>query len=232
MYPELDAIPVNKLARILMMLTNISSGMAETQSLNFVDDCTTFNSGLWKTANWRMGLGSVLAANVSPSGGGVLNFEIPMGTHDGGEIVSKAQYPFGQVAAQFKVPNLPGVISSIFMYQGTSTSDEIDIEVYLNRGRWEVAFTVYRLGVKSWSKGYFPPWNPSSEYFDYVIDYQEDAISFYANNEMVAQYASPSKQPVHPMNIQLNAWFPEWLEGKSASATRYLQVNQISFTQP
>ncbi|PTB61882.1 glycoside hydrolase family 16 protein [Trichoderma citrinoviride] len=207
------------------------STVMEAQSLNFVDDCTTFNSDLWKKANWRMGLGSVLAANVNPSGGGVLNFEIPVGTHDGGEIVSKAQYPFGQVAAQFKVPDLPGIISSIFMYQGTSTSDEIDIEVYLNKGRWEVAFTVYRLGVKSWSKGYFPTWDPSSGYFDYMIDYQEDAISFYANGEMVAKYATPEKQPIHPMNIQLNAWFPAWLQGKPASATRYLQVNQISYTQ-
>ncbi|KAL7941935.1 glycoside hydrolase family 16 protein [Trichoderma barbatum] len=198
---------------------------------SFVDNCTTFNTALWTKANWPLGLGSVLPDNVNPSGGGVLNFEIPAGTRNGGEIVSKAKYSYGQISAQFKVPNLPGIISSIFLYQGTSTSDEIDIEVYLNKGKWEVAFTIYRLGVKEWSHGYFPTWDPSAGYHDYMIDYQEAAISFYVNGVLESQFHTPSQQPIHPMNIQLNAWFPAWLNGPPASSTQFLQVNQISYTQ-
>ncbi|KAL7896141.1 glycoside hydrolase family 16 protein [Trichoderma sp. SZMC 28014] len=198
---------------------------------SFVDDCTTFNSNLYTKANWAAGLGSVLSSNVNPSGGGVLNFEIPAGTQNGGEIVSKAKYSYGQAEAQFKVPNLPGVISSIFMYQGTSTSDEIDIEVYLNQGQWEIAFTIYRQGVKEWSHGYFPTWDPSAGYNDYMIDYQEAAISFYVNGALEAQFHTPSQQPTNAMNIQLNTWFPAWLNGPTASSTQFMQVNQISYTQ-
>ncbi|KAL7905831.1 glycoside hydrolase family 16 protein [Trichoderma velutinum] len=199
---------------------------------SFVDNCTTFDLNLWKKADWDLGQGHMQSSNVNPSGGGVLNFEIPAGTWNGGEILSKAQYSFGQVAAQFKVPNLPGIISSIFMYQGTSTSDEIDIEVYINtKGKWEIAFTVYRLGVKEWSSPYFPNWDPSAGYNDYMIDYQESAISFYVNGGLEAQFHTPSKQPIHPMNIQLNAWYPQWLNGPAAASTQFFQVNQISYTQ-
>lgn len=220
------------MAKLLKALTIIAAVILPAQAQSsFVDNCTTFNSGLWTKANWAAGLGSVSSGNVNPSGGGVLNFEIPAGTRDGGEVVSKAQYSYGQAAAQFKVPNLPGVISSIFMYQGTSTSDEIDIEVYLNQGKWEIAFTIYRLGVKEWSHGYFPTWDPSTGYNDYMIDYQEAAISFYVNGALEAQFHTPSQQPIHPMNIQLNAWFPAWLNGNPAPSTQLLQVNEISYTQ-
>ncbi|RFU77409.1 glycoside hydrolase family 16 [Trichoderma arundinaceum] len=220
------------MTRVLNLFALIAAAVLPVQAQSsFIDSCTTFNSNLWNKANWALGLGSVSSGNVNPSGGGVLNFEIPAGTRNGGEIVSKAKYSYGQVEAQFKVPNLPGVISSIFMYQGTSTSDEIDVEVYLNQGKWEIAFTVYRLGVKEWSKGYFPTWDPSAGYNDYMIDYQEAAISFYVNGALEAQFHTPSQQPVHPMNIQVNAWFPEWLNGKAASSTQYMQVNQISYTQ-
>ncbi|KAL7928926.1 glycoside hydrolase family 16 protein [Trichoderma chlorosporum] len=220
------------MAKFLKALTLAAAVMLPAQAgADFVDNCTTFNSGLWNKANWPAGLGSMSSGNVNPSGGGVLNFEIPAGTHDGGEIVSTAQYSFGQAAAQFKVPNLPGVISSIFMYQGTSTSDEIDIEVYQNQGSWEIAFTVYRLGVKEWSHGYFPTWDPSAGYNDYMIDYQEDAISFYINGVLESQFHTPSEQPTHPMNIQLNTWYPAWLAGPPAASTEFFQVNQISYTQ-
>ncbi|PNP49996.1 hypothetical protein THARTR1_09327 [Trichoderma harzianum] len=220
------------MAKLLKTLTLVAAVMLPAQTgASFVDNCTTFDSNLWTKANWAAGQGFVQSANVNPSGGGVLNFEIPVGTHNGGEIVSKAPYSFGQVAAQFKVPNLPGIISSIFMYQGTSTSDEIDIEVYLNKGKWEIAFTVYRLGVNEWSHGYIPTWDPSAGYNDCMIDYQESAISFYVNGALEAQFHTPSKQPVNPMKIQLNAWFPEWLEGPVAASTQFFQVNQISYTQ-
>lgn len=220
------------MAKFLKALTLVAAVMLPAQTgASFVDNCTTFNSNLWSKADWAQGLGSVQSANVNPSGGGVLNFEIPAGTHNGGEIRSKAQYSFGQVAANFKVPNLPGIISSIFMYQGTSTSDEIDIEVYLNNGKWEIAFTIYRLGVKEWVHSYFPTWDPSIGYNDYMIDYQESAISFYINGALEAQFHTPSQQPIHPMNIQLNAWYPEWLNGPLAASTEFFQVNQISYTQ-
>ncbi|KAM0260084.1 hypothetical protein ACHAQJ_003009 [Trichoderma viride] len=220
---------MTKLSILLAVLSAVTS-LAQAQDI-FVDSCTTFNSNLWNKASWAAGLGSMSPDNVNPSGGGVLNFEIPAGTRNGGEIVSKAQYPYGQVEAQFKVPNLSGIISSIFMYQGTSTSDEIDIEVYLNQGKWEIAFTVYRLGVKEWSHGYFPAWDPSAGYNDYMIDYQEAAISFYVNGNLEAQFHTPSQQPTHSMNIQLNTWFPAWLNGNAASSTQFMQVNQISYTQ-
>ncbi|KAK1240283.1 hypothetical protein MKX08_007725 [Trichoderma sp. CBMAI-0020] len=177
---------------------------------SFIDDCTTFNSNLYTKANWTAGLGSVLPSNVNPSGGGVLNIEIPAGTRYGGEIVSKAQYSYGQ---------------------GTSTSDEIDVEVYLSQGKWEIAFTIYRLGVKEWSHGYFPTWDPSAGYNDYMIDYQEAALSFYVNGALEAQFHTPSQQPTHAMNIQLNTWFPAWLNGAAASSIQFMQVNQISYTQ-
>ncbi|KAL6792556.1 glycoside hydrolase family 16 protein [Trichoderma sp. SZMC 28013] len=220
------------MAKFLKALTLVVAVVLPAQAgANFVDNCTTFNSNLWKKADWIAGQGQMQSTNVNPSGGGVLNFEIPVGTHNGGEIVSTAKYSFGQVAAQFKVPNLPGVISSIFMYQGTSTSDEIDIEVYLNKGKWEIAFTVYRLGVNEWSHGYFPTWDPSAGYNDYMIDYQESAISFYVNGALEAQFHTPSKQPFNPMNIQLNTWYPAWLNGPVAASTEFFQVNQISYTQ-
>ncbi|QYS99397.1 GH16 protein [Trichoderma simmonsii] len=220
------------MAKFLKALTLVAAVMLPAQTgASFVDNCTTFDANLWSKADWAQGQGFVQSANVNPSGGGVLNFEIPVGTHNGGEIRSKAQYSFGQVAANFKVPNLPGIISSIFMYQGTSTSDEIDIEVYLNKGKWEIAFTIYRLGVKEWSHPYFPTWDPSTGYNDYMIDYQEDAISFYINGALEAQFHTPAQQPIHPMNIQLNAWYPKWLDGPLAASTEFFQVNQISYTQ-
>ncbi|EHK20960.1 glycoside hydrolase family 16 protein [Trichoderma virens Gv29-8] len=220
------------MAKLLKAFSLLAAVMLPARAeASFVDNCTTFNSNLWTKANWAAGLGSVQSGNVNPSGGGVMNFEIPAGTRNGGEIVSKAKYSFGQVEAQFKVPNLPGIISSIFMYQGTSTSDEIDIEVYLNQGKWEIAFTVYRLGVKEWSHGIFPTWDPSAGYNDYMIDYQEAAISFYVNGVLESQFHTPSQQPIHPMNIQLNAWYPAWLNGPPAASTEFFQVNQISYTE-
>lgn len=103
------SITINTMAKFLNAVAVLAVLLPFTQAQsNFIDDCTTFNSNLYTKANWAAGLGSVLVSNVNPSGGGVLNFEIPAGTRNGGEIVSKAQYSYGQVEAQFKVPSLPG----------------------------------------------------------------------------------------------------------------------------
>ncbi len=197
---------------------------------NFLDNCTTFNTSLWNLANWGMGRGSVLPADVSPSGGGVLNFEIPASTYNGGEIYSKAQYGYGQVEAEMKCANVQGVISSVYMYQGTSASDEIDIEVYLNNGTWEIAFTVYRQGVKTWTHVYYPSWDPSAGYNDYEIDYESNAVTFYVNGGEEAQCNTADELPTNPMNIQLIAWWPDWLSATQSSSNKYMQVNWISYT--
>jgi beta-glucanase (GH16 family) len=198
---------------------------------DFLDNCTTFNSNIWNKANWAMGRGSVLPADINPSGGGVLNFEIPANTYDGGEIYSKAQYGYGQTEAEFKCPKARGVISSVYMYQGTSTSDEIDIEVYINSGgEWEIAFTVYKQGVKTWSHVYYPTWDPSAGYNDYEIDYESNVVTFYVNGSEEAQCNTASELPTNPMNIQLIDWWPAWLTATQATSNEYMQINWISYT--
>jgi len=46
---------------------------------NFVDNCTTFDSSLWKKADWAMGQGSG-KRKISPVACGVLNFKVPANT--------------------------------------------------------------------------------------------------------------------------------------------------------
>jgi beta-glucanase (GH16 family) len=215
---------------IISLLTIVAPLCASAQG-SFVDNCTTFDSSLWNLADWAMGRGSVLPADVSPSGGGIYNFTLPADTYNGGEIYSKAQYFHGQVETQMKCADVPGVISSIYMYQGqASNNDEIDIEVYLNSGSWEIAFTVYRAGVKTWTHSYFPSWDPSASYNDYEIDYESGAITFYVNGGEEAQCNTVSELPTNPMNIQMIDWWPTWLSGADVDSNEFMQVNWISFT--
>ena len=136
---------------------------------NFTDNCTTFDSSLWDVANYGMGRGSMLPADIAASGGGVYNFKVPADTYNGAEIFTKGKYSYGHASTSMKCCGNQGVLNSIYMYQGTgSSSDEIDIEVYKNSGgTWEIAFTVYKASVKEWVKVYYPSWDPSAGYNTY-----------------------------------------------------------------
>jgi beta-glucanase (GH16 family) len=199
---------------------------------SFLDDCTTFDSSLWNIANYGMGRGSMLPADFAPSGGGVYNFELPANTYNGAEIYSKAQYGYGKASTSMKCCGLQGVLNSIYMYQGVgSSSDEIDIETYKNDGgTWEIAFTVYKAGVKEWVKVYYPSWDPSAGYNTYTIDYESTGVTLYVNGAVEGQFTTGGKLPTHAMNIQLIAWWPTWLTADKSGSNEYMQTNWISFT--
>lgn len=193
------------------MLSLASSGVAA----GFTDNFDTLNASNWQLANYAGGYGSYQPANVSVAGG-KLAIKVPANTKNGGQIIGKTSYKYGTFSTSMKTCPQAGALSTFWLYQRSSANDEIDIEVHGT----VAGFTVYKQGVKKWSKSVSLGFDPSAAFHQYKIVWSANAVTFYVDNAQKATYTTTAGIPTQPMYVLASVWWPTWLTGgTSASAT-------------
>ncbi|HEX8395333.1 MAG TPA: glycoside hydrolase family 16 protein [Longimicrobium sp.] len=189
----------------------------------FADDFDVPVDGRWELDTHALGRGFVRASNVSLGGGAAAVFLAP-GAYDGGELRSAQQFGYGSYAARMRTPRAPGSISAFFLYQGGSTSDEIDIELP-NDGSRTVMFTTWVAGKQTHTVTLPLPFDPAAEFHEYRIDWAKGSVSFLVDG--VPMLRRTRGVPRNPMYVMANAWWPVWMSGPVLAAPLPLEIDQI-----
>ena len=69
------------------------------------------------------------------------------------------------------------------------------------------------------------PFDPTEDFHDYAFFYDEESITFYVDGEPMQKYEG--SLPDERMNLYVNSWFPDWLDGEKPGSDRYAYVDRI-----
>lgn len=189
------------------------------QAFNFLDDFTSWNSGMWSKSPRGQypggNRGYIDPANVLNPTQSNLRIKFPANTFNGGQLASNARYKYGTYEARIKTPTNLKSVSAFFLYQdmkdskGNDVSDEITIEI-LNDGTRRIWFTSF-ISTKSTNHVEMNlPFDPSSDYHKYRIDYYPNYINFYVDGKSMLSHPWATGVPSNSLKILVNAWFPTW----------------------
>lgn len=179
----------------------------------------------WRVSDKQLGRTQFKPQNVAYSEG-LMTLSIPQGTQNGAEIWSSDHQSYGVYAVRMKLPNAPGSITGFFLYEPPDYAHEIDIELY-NQQYSQLMMTTYADAGKQNAVQIKLPFDPTSGFHEYLIDYQSKGLSFYADGQWQQTWIKGYSHT--PMRLMLNVWYPEWLEGPAADETKKLYVEWIRY---
>ncbi|MEJ5283503.1 MAG: carbohydrate-binding protein [Brevinematales bacterium] len=161
------------------------------------DPLTSFNSSFWEKADWNNGSPFGCAFNpnnITFSSSGMtitLNNTAYNGkSYSGGEYRSKDTFTYGIFRVTMSTFTASGTVQSFFLYTGTPTWDEIDVE---------------KIGTKGWQYNYYKDGRGGHEYMgngSTTIEWAPNYIKYGGTTV----YGSPSTLPSHPMQVMMNVW--------------------------
>ena len=197
-------------------------------AFNFIDDFNSFNSARWIISNkLTPGFGRFDAQNISLKDG-FLSILFPKETKDGGEVktTAPAKYKYGTYRASIKTPSqLPGTYTTFFLYESTNL-DEIDIEIW-NDGSGKLDLNTWVKGVQKFSSQIILPFDPSSQFHEYRIDYYPNEVSFWVDNVKMKFTADLSQIPTSLTNIYISGWWPKWMPGNVSGTDKFAVYDWI-----
>lgn len=189
------------------------------------EDFDRLDEDIWVISEKRLGRSGFRPDNVSVSDG-ILTIHMPAGTFEGGEISSKEQFGYGAYEARMKLPDVPSSITGFFLYEAPDYYYEIDIELY-NTPESQLMLTTYAEGEVKQQYTTDLDFDPTKEFHDYRIEYQEDGLEFYVDNELIIGW--PDGFPDGKMRLMINTWYPKWLKGIKAEGDQSLMVDWLRF---
>lgn len=202
------------------------AGVALASVPNYRDDFNRFNEARWDKGNHRLGRSHLDPANVNVVKG-ELRLRLPANTTNGGELVSDELHGYGSYTARIKVPRAPSSITGFFLYAAPDLASEVDIEIFNDRSR-RVMFTSYKDGNKV-TDTIRLPFYPTRGFHNYRFDYSPRAIKFYVDGKLKKRMFR--NVPDEPMHLLTNAWYPDWLSGKTFNKTKGVRVEWIRHIQ-
>ena len=205
----------------------LCAGLAAAGTLDFTDDFDSFDTNRWTKGSQNLGR-SYLDPNNVGTGDGNLAVKLPANSLNGGEIISNDLYSYGSYAARIKVPDAPSSITGFFLYKVPDYASEIDIEIYNDTSR-KVMFSTYANGSQTHNQTMTLPFDPTADFHEYRFDYAPGSVSFYADGQLMKKWTNGV--PKRQMKLYLNAWYPKWLNGTKPSTDKFVQVDQIRYTQ-
>ena len=142
---------------------------------------------------------------------------------EGGEIRSKSLHRYGSYRAKMKAAEGPHVISSFFTFKteaeckdpnGTYPNHEIDIEILMCDGVWEVWFVTWTHVNERYPscnkvnthciRGSDLGFDPNAAFHEYGFDWNIDKVIFYIDGN--AKWTSTLHIPDKPSYVMANAW--------------------------
>lgn len=202
------------------------AGVALASVPNYRDDFNRFNEARWDKGNHRLGRSYLDPSNVNVVKG-ELRLRLPANTTNGGELVSDELHGYGSYTARIKVPRAPSSITGFFLYAAPDRASEVDIEIFNDRSR-RVMFTSYKDGNKV-TDTIRLPFYPTRGFHNYRFDYSPRAIKFYVDGKLKKRMFR--NVPDEPMHLLTNAWYPDWLSGKTFNKTKGVRVEWIRHIQ-
>jgi hypothetical protein len=197
-------------------------------AFNFLDGFDSFDTNRWIISNkLTPGFGKFNPQNVSVKDG-LLSIIFPSQTKDGGEVktTAPAKYKYGTYRASVKTPSqLPGTYTTFFLYESTNL-DEIDIEIW-NDGSGKLDLNTWVKGVQKFSAQIILPFDPSSQFHEYRIDYYPNEVSFWVDNVKMRFTNDLSQIPTSLTNIYISGWWPKWMSGNVADTDKFAVYDWI-----
>lgn len=206
---------------------------------------SVFNNGQWEVANWA--LGAPFGCRWSPdkvwnSGTGLaLNFDQASGKC--GEVRTWKSWQYGSFTANMAPANVPGSVTSFFLYSGQSgTSSHYQIN-------FEFIGGTSRIRTNYWVAGKANPLeidlnkhgiNPYSKKRNYTVEWKADTITWYVNGD-AGEWIALRRVNVtmqQPMRLMLNAWYGNnqgdalLYPGRYSGATGTAQFGYVWIGQP
>ena len=189
--------------------------------------------GVWEVGGHPLGRGALRPRNVAAGDGG-LRISLPAGSLDGGEINTKSPQAYGSYRARMRLPDSPGSVTGFFLYRPPDYASEVDIEVY-NDPDGKMLVTTYSGGDPKHpeptnSETVSLPFDPTQGLHDYRFDYGPNGVVFYADGEPLQEFTSGV--PDRPMQLYLNAWYPDWVAGGPTDSDKSVLVDRVELPEP
>jgi len=196
------------------------------QVFRHYEDFSFYNEDLWEKSSHPLGLGNLDPHNLTIEDD-LLKITLPAGTHDGGQIETKAaDHFYGSYRARIKLPDVPSSITGFFLYKAPDFEHEIDIEI-LNGTCGTIWFTTYAGGEMSNASEASLAFDPTGDFHEYRFDFYPGEVHFYVEGELLQTFSSGL--PGRPMHLMLNSWFPYWLEGEKPDHDAVTLVDWIKY---
>jgi beta-glucanase (GH16 family) len=196
-------------------------------SPGFSESFDNFDQKLWMRGQHHLGRSQIDPANATISGG-LLKLAVPAGTTNGAELRTRSTYGYGSYRARIRTANAPSSVTAIFLYVPPDYASEIDIEIYNTPSNGTARLSTYSGGTLTHTHEYELPFDPTLTSREYRIDYRPGTVSFYVDGSMIQTWTDGI--PTQPMNLYLNAWFPEWLAGTVSPQPHVALVDSVEYT--
>lgn len=157
---------------------------------------------------------------------GHAQLKMPPGVFDGAELKTLEPLPPGVFEARIKLANVPSSVTGIFFYKPPDYAHEIDIELY-NQPSGRIRFTTYADGAMTNTVEQPLPFDPTADFHLYGIANTPTGVEFYVDRTLVQAWGTGV--PRVPMNLYINSWYPQWLEGVPASSTQLTAVDYATY---
>lgn len=158
---------------------------------------------------------------------GILKIRMPSNTLEGGEIVNREAVTYGSYETRMKLPEAPSSITGFFLYAPPDYFYEIDIEIH-NTKEGKLLLTTYANGAVQNEYVGKLGFDPTSDFHTYRFDYAADRVAFYADNKFILEWQDgfPAE---YPMQLMVNSWYPNWLEGTPTTEDQFLLVDWVQY---
>lgn len=157
------------------------------------------------------------------------------GEYTGGEYRTEGIFGYGDYKVSMKPIKNDGVVSSFFVYTGSSNKtqwDEIDIE-FLGKDTTKVQFNYYTNGVGKHEYIYDLGFDASEEFHTYEFRWRKNSITWYVDGKRV--HKAYKNIPHTPGKIMMNVWpgigVDDWLnpyDGTTPLKAQYEYMNYES----
>ena len=198
----------------------------EKKSAMHQEEFDVLDESIWSVTDKNLGRTLLSSENVEVKDG-YLSIRIPANTLEGGELVKQQAVTYGSYETRMKLPEAPSSITGFFLYAPPDYFHEIDIEIH-NTREGKLLLTTYAAGeVQNEYVGNLG-FDPTADFHNYRFDYTADRIAFYVDNKFILEWEEgfPDQQP---MQLMVNTWFPNWLEGIPATSDQVLLVDWIRY---
>lgn len=215
----------------------------------FTDDLDSFDTTLWHKADgWTNGdpFACGWRADHITFSGGVMTLQLddetcPDGCSDmdyaSGEYRSNGFYQYGTYTVVMKAGTSDGIVSSFFIYTGSSDGnphDEIDIEI-LGKNPTQMQINYFTNGVGEHEATIDLGFDASADFHTYAIEWMPEYITWYVDGDDVhTENGSNGTLPSTSGRIMMNFWpgtdsVNDWLGEFSYTDPLQAQYSAVSF---
>lgn len=228
-----------------ILLTN-SPSYSQTELIDFFTPQHNINTELWylshgwsngehQSCEWRKNAltnqNDNLLLTLSDKGGK----QRPIGC---GEIRTKALYSHGRFEVRMKSASGSGLNTAFFTYvgppHGNPEHDEIDFE-FLGKHPRTVDVTYWRDGKQGKVERIDLGFDASQEFHNYAFEWDENAIRWYVDDQLVHQTKEKVELPINDQRIFLSLWsgakpINDWLGKFTYSEPVHAEVEWVRYT--